>query len=64
MLIGILANLVDHDDTREESKMITTTDLIGALERNLDTLKSQTQGLTHADSVLQLPFCNGLTPES
>jgi uncharacterized damage-inducible protein DinB len=41
---------------REEDKMITTTDLIGALERNLDTIKSQTQGLTHADSVLQLPF--------
>jgi uncharacterized damage-inducible protein DinB len=36
--------------------MITTTDLISALERNLDTIKSQTQGLTHADSVLQLPF--------
>jgi uncharacterized damage-inducible protein DinB len=36
--------------------MITTADLIGALERNLDIIKSQTQGLTHADSVLQLPF--------
>ena len=36
--------------------MITATDLIGALERNLDILKSQTQGLTHADSLLQLPF--------
>ncbi len=36
--------------------MITTTDLIKALERNLDIIKSQTQGLTHADSVLQPPF--------
>ena len=36
--------------------MITATDLIGALERNLDIIKSQTQGLTHADSLLQLPF--------
>jgi hypothetical protein len=40
----------------EEANMITTTDLIGALGRNLDIIKSQTQGLTHADSVLQLPF--------
>ena len=36
--------------------MITTKDLISALERNLDIIKSQTQGLSHADSVLQLPF--------
>ena len=36
--------------------MITATDLIGALERNLDIVKSQAQGLTHADSLLQLPF--------
>jgi hypothetical protein len=36
--------------------MITATDLIGALERNLGIVKSQTQGLTHADSLLQLPF--------
>jgi len=36
--------------------MITATDLIGAFERNLDIVKSQTQGLTHADSLLQLPF--------
>lgn len=36
--------------------MITATDLIGALERNLGILKDQTRGLTHADSVLQLPF--------
>jgi hypothetical protein len=36
--------------------MITTTDLIGALERNLGIVKAQTQGLTHADSLLQLPF--------
>jgi hypothetical protein len=36
--------------------MITATDLVGALERNLGIVKSQTQGLTHADSLLQLPF--------
>ncbi len=36
--------------------MITATDLIGALERNLGIVKAQTQGLTHADSLLQLPF--------
>jgi uncharacterized damage-inducible protein DinB len=36
--------------------VITTTDLIGALERNLGIVKAQTQGLTHADSLLQLPF--------
>jgi hypothetical protein len=48
--------LVGHDGTRKEDRMITTADFIKALERNLDTIKSQTQGLTHADSVLQLPF--------
>jgi hypothetical protein len=36
--------------------MIAATDLIGALERNLGIVKAQTQGLTHADSLLQLPF--------
>jgi hypothetical protein len=36
--------------------MITATDLIGALERNLGIVKAQTQGLTHVDSLLQLPF--------
>ena len=36
--------------------MITATDLIGALERNLGIIKAQTQGLSHADSLLQLPF--------
>ena len=36
--------------------MITATDLIGGLERNLSIIKAQTQGLGHADSVLQLPF--------
>jgi uncharacterized damage-inducible protein DinB len=41
---------------RKENTMITTTDFINALEHNLDIIKSQTQGLTHADSVLQLPF--------
>jgi uncharacterized damage-inducible protein DinB len=36
--------------------VITTTDLIGGLERNLGIIKAQTQGLSHADSLLQLPF--------
>jgi len=36
--------------------MITATDLIGALERNLGIIKAQTKGLSHADSLLQLPF--------
>lgn len=36
--------------------MITATDLIGALERNLGIIKVQTEGLSHADSLLQLPF--------
>jgi len=36
--------------------MITVTDLVGALERNLGIVKAQTQGLSHADSLLQLPF--------
>jgi uncharacterized damage-inducible protein DinB len=36
--------------------MITTQDLVGALGRNLDIIKAQTKGLSHADSLLQLPF--------
>lgn len=36
--------------------MITTTDLIGGLERNLGIIKAQTKGLSHEDSLLQLPF--------
>ena len=36
--------------------MITTTDIIAGLERNLGIVKAQTQGLSHADSLLQLPF--------
>ncbi len=36
--------------------MITVTDLISSLERNLGIIKAQTQGLTQADSLLQLPF--------
>lgn len=36
--------------------MITPKDLAGAFARNLDTIKAQVKGLTHADSVLQLPF--------
>jgi hypothetical protein len=40
----------------KEDKVITATDFIGALERNLGIIKAQTQGLSHADSLLQLPF--------
>jgi uncharacterized damage-inducible protein DinB len=36
--------------------MITTTDLIEGLERNLGIIKAQTEGLSHADTLLQLPF--------
>jgi uncharacterized damage-inducible protein DinB len=36
--------------------VITTTDLIGGLERNLGIIKAQTEDLSHADSLLQLPF--------
>ena len=36
--------------------MITTTDLIQGLERNLGIIRAQTKGLSHADSLLQLPF--------
>jgi uncharacterized damage-inducible protein DinB len=36
--------------------VITTADLISSLERNLGIVKAQTKGLSHADSLLQLPF--------
>jgi uncharacterized damage-inducible protein DinB len=36
--------------------VITTTDLIGGLTRNLGIIKAQTKGLSHADCLLQLPF--------
>jgi len=36
--------------------MITGSDLAVALERNLGIIKSQTKGLSNADSLLQLPF--------
>jgi hypothetical protein len=36
--------------------VITTADLIAGLERNLGIIKAQTKGLSHADSLLQLPF--------
>ena len=36
--------------------MITTADLISGLERNLGIIKAQTEGLSQADSLLQLPF--------
>ena len=36
--------------------MITATDLIEGLERNLGIVKAQTEGLSHADCLLQLPF--------
>jgi uncharacterized damage-inducible protein DinB len=36
--------------------VITATDLIGGLERNLGIIKAQTKGLSHADCLLQPPF--------
>jgi uncharacterized damage-inducible protein DinB len=36
--------------------VITTTDLIQGLERNLGIIRAQTKDLSHADSLLQLPF--------
>lgn len=36
--------------------MISAKDLISALERNIGIIKDQTQGLTDADALLQLPF--------
>ena len=36
--------------------MITTTDLIDGLGRNLGIIKAQTEGLSHTDSLLQLAF--------
>ena len=36
--------------------MITTADIIAGLERNLGIIKAQTEGLSHADSLLQPPF--------
>ena len=36
--------------------MITMTDLTSEFGRNVDIIKAQTQGLTHADTLLQLPF--------
>jgi hypothetical protein len=36
--------------------MIDTEDLIGGLDRNLNVIKAQTKGLSHADTLLQLPF--------
>jgi uncharacterized damage-inducible protein DinB len=36
--------------------VITATDLIGGLERNLGIIKAQTKGLSHEDCLLQLPF--------
>ena len=36
--------------------MPTTQDMIGDLKRNVSIVNRQVNGLTHADSVLQLPF--------
>ena len=36
--------------------MITTTHLIEAFERNIRIIQMQTEGLTHTDSLLQMPF--------
>jgi uncharacterized damage-inducible protein DinB len=36
--------------------MLSTNDLIEALARNVSVVKMQTQGLTHADTLIQPPF--------
>ena len=36
--------------------MISTAEMIHLLARNLEVIEVQTAGLTHADSMLQLPF--------
>ena len=36
--------------------MISAAELTGMLARNLGVIERQTGGLTHADSMLQLPF--------
>jgi hypothetical protein len=36
--------------------VITATDLIGELDWYVSMIKAQTQGLSHADKLLQLPF--------
>ncbi len=36
--------------------MISTGEMIHLLARNLEVIEAQTEGLTHADSMLQLPF--------
>ena len=36
--------------------MISTGEMIHLLARNLQVIEAQTEGLTHADSMLQLPF--------
>jgi uncharacterized damage-inducible protein DinB len=36
--------------------MLSTNDLITAFQRNVGVVKAQTEGLTHADSLMQLPF--------
>ena len=45
-----------HHLGSKEDKVITAKDLVGALERNSGIIKAQTQGLTHSDSLRQLPF--------
>jgi hypothetical protein len=36
--------------------MITTTTLAAAYDRNVNIVKQQAEGLSHADSLIQLPF--------
>jgi len=40
--------------------MIDARDLVGAFARNLSVVKAQTEGLTHADSLMQFPNGNCL----
>jgi hypothetical protein len=43
-----------------ENAMIDATDLVGAFARNIYVVKVQTEGLTHAESLIQLPHGNCL----
>jgi uncharacterized damage-inducible protein DinB len=40
----------------EEVPMLSANDLAAAFERNIWVINRQTEGLTHADSLMQLPF--------
>jgi len=43
-----------------EDEMTDARDLVGAFARNVSVVKAQTEGLTHADSLIQFPHGNCL----